>query len=70
MSKDEITREKFIENQKQYCKETGAPFFMPGDGYCWRCEKDIIPALIEKGEDGTKLVTGCPLIGCWRSYCD
>lgn len=64
----EITREKFLENQEKYCKEKNAPFFMSRSGVCYRCNKDIIPKLIEKGEDGTSLVTGCPL--CFRSYCD
>ena len=64
----EMTREEFLNNQKEYCKKAPAPFFMPENGICYRCKKDIIPALMEKGEDGTALVTGCPL--CFRSYCD
>jgi hypothetical protein len=63
-----VTRKDFIENQKKYCKENGAPFFMPEDGFCYSCRRDIIPALIGKDKDGTKLITGCPL--CFRSYCD
>ncbi len=42
---------------------------MPNDGVCWSCHRQIIPRLIEKGQDGSnELVTGCPL--CNRSYCD
>lgn len=63
-----MTREEFLANQKKHCEETGAPFFMPNDGRCYNCRRDIIPTLIERGEDGTFLVTGCPL--CYRSYCD
>ncbi|HPS93894.1 MAG TPA: hypothetical protein PK600_05475 [Deltaproteobacteria bacterium] len=64
-----ITRDEFIANQKKYCEENCAPFFMPSNGRCYRCNRDIIPALIKAGKDGSKeLVTGCPL--CFRSYCD
>lgn len=59
-----VTRKEFLENQKKI----EAPFFMPDDGICYRCRKDIIPSLIEAGNDGTRHVTGCPL--CYRSYCD
>ena len=61
-------REQFIKNQEKYCKEKDAPFFMPSNGRCYKCNRDIIPKLIEKGEDGSSLVTGCPL--CYHSYCD
>jgi hypothetical protein len=65
-----VTREEFLKNQHELCglNDEKKPFFMPGNGICWSCHKDIIPRLIEKGEDGTKLVTGCPI--CMRSYCD
>lgn len=64
----EITRDEFLRNQEKYCQEKKAPFFMPSDGICYSCRRDIIPRLIEKGEDGNNLITGCPL--CHRSYCD
>jgi len=66
MSEEE--RKKFIDNQEKYCKEHNAPFFMAKSGMCWRCERDIIPREIERGNDGSHLVTGCPF--CFRSYCD
>lgn len=61
-----VTREQFIDNQKKYCGDNGAPFFMPDDGYCYRCRRDIIPHL--KGNGSDHLVTGCPL--CFYSYCE
>jgi hypothetical protein len=61
---DEITRDEFLKNQR----EIKAPFFMPGNGVCYRCRKDIISTLIKNGNNGTSLVTGCPL--CFWSYCD
>ena len=64
----EIIKEQFIQNQEKYCKENNAPFFMSRSGVCNCCRRNIIPILIEKGNDGSKLVTGCPL--CHRSYCD
>ena len=63
-----ITREQFIENQEKHCKKNVAPFFMPRNGICFRCKRDIIPKLIEQGQTGEVLVTGCPL--CNYSYCD
>ena len=69
MDEPTVTREQFIKNQRKYCNEHAAPFFMPGDGLCYRCKKDIIAVLIEGGKTGAeKLVTGCPI--CFRSYCD
>jgi hypothetical protein len=61
-----VTREEFMQNQRKVWET--APDFMPESGICYRCKRDIIPTLIAKGEDGTQLVTGCPL--CHRSYCD
>jgi uncharacterized protein with PIN domain len=63
-----VTREEFLNNQHEFCKQNKAPFFMPSNGRCWKCKEDIIKILIERGEDGTSLVTGCPK--CNRSYCD
>lgn len=63
-----MTREEFLKNQKEHCRDISAPFFMPSNGICYRCRQDIIPELIKKGNNGTQLVTGCPL--CFRSYCD
>lgn len=39
---------------------------MPYNGICFSCHNDIIPELIKRGNDGTHLVTGCPI--CNRSY--
>ena len=64
----EVTKEEFLKNQREYCDRAGAPFFMPEDGACFSCRRQIIPALIKKGKNGTQLITGCPL--CCRSYCD
>ena len=63
-----MDREQFIKNQDKYCKDNKAPFFMPRSGLCYSCRKDIIPREIERGNNGSDLVTGCPL--CLRSYCD
>ena len=63
-----MNREEFVENQKRCCKENDAPFFMPMSGRCYYCGSDIVIELINKGYDGTELVTGCPI--CYHSYCE
>lgn len=57
-------KEEFMNKQKKL----DAPLFMPSNFKCWSCNQDIFDALIKKGNDGTELVTGCPL--CARTYCD
>lgn len=68
MTNETVTREQFLKNQKQSCDKNDWPHFMPSNGICWGCRGDMIPALIDKGQDGNNLVTGCPL--CCKSYCD
>ena len=60
------TRQELIDAQKQLCKEKNSPFFMPGDGNCWSCHRDIVESYRERMEK--EVITGCPL--CCRSYCD
>jgi hypothetical protein len=43
-------------------------YFMSNDGYCWKCRGDVIKYQIEKGNDGSVGVTGCPY--CHISYCE
>lgn len=62
-------RETFIKNQERFCIEHKAPNFMPMNGICYNCGRDITQRLIEQGHTGDdELVTGCPY--CCRSYCD
>lgn len=63
----------FIKKQIVACKEATDGFlysrmFMPESGVCWGCHKNIIDKETEKGNDGSKMVTGCP--HCYRSYVD
>ena len=58
-------RAMFMRNQRAI---TYAPVFMLESGFCEYCGKYMIDKLLEKGNDGTKLVTGCPL--CRASFCD
>lgn len=62
----EAQRKTFTNNQKELCVRTGAPFFMFEK--CPTCRCDVLQRLIQRGEDGTVLVTGCP--SCLRSWCD
>ena len=69
MKKRRVSRQEFIENQRSYCIENELPFFMPHDGYCPGCGRDIIAHLIKYGMRGNEeLITGCPY--CYRSYVD
>jgi len=65
---NEITRQEFLKNQEDLCKRKNIPFYMPYNGICFSCRRDIIPVLIKQGETGNTLVTGCPI--CNRSYDD
>jgi hypothetical protein len=61
-----MDRKELIQKQVDYCKTKNLPFFMPPDGYCYNCKKDILiqcQELLDK-----ELITGCPY--CHRSFCD
>jgi len=61
----------FIEKQLKIFKGQGfmdGQMFLPSDGLCYHCKRDVIKYEIEKGNDGSKSVTGCPF--CFKSYCD
>ena len=63
----------FISKQIETCKEAFKNYehfniFMSKDGICRSCDRYIIDEEIKRGNDGSKMVTGCPL--CSRSYCD
>lgn len=63
-----MSREAFIQRQKELCITKGWPLFMPSSGYCWNCHEDFVSVEMRHGNDGTQLVTGCRI--CCRSYCD
>lgn len=56
-----------IEAQQAYCKEHEYPMFMPDNGLCFRCNKDITERITAE-RAGKELITGCPL--CHWSYVD
>jgi len=65
-----------IQAQKKLCIENYYPHFVPNDGRCYNCKKQIYEQIqrgnfttgisLEKAKAG--LITGCP--HCNRSYCD
>lgn len=62
-------RKEFMEKQTHaFTDWMEGDYFMSNDGYCWKCKKDVIKYEIEKGNDGSKGVTGCHF--CHISYCD
>lgn len=69
---DETTR-KCVEAQWHYAIEHRALFFIPDDGVCFSCKKNIFqPTKWREGitidEAASQLITGCP--HCFRTYCD
>jgi hypothetical protein len=65
MSKDEI--EKKIRGQVGYCKISLVPVFIPKDGICSSCDKQIFDKITIE-EALTTHITGCPF--CHYSYCE
>lgn len=62
-------KKDFIEKQlKVFTDWMTGDMFMPVDGICYHCKCDIIKLEIERGNDGSRGVTGCR--NCFRSYCD
>lgn len=74
-------RQKASEAQAKYCEIKGYPRFVPLDGWCWACHRNIYDKVghtMSNGENyytgitvegaGSYLITGCP--HCKRSYCD
>ena len=54
-----------IKDQKQFCEKLGVSMFIPEDGKCWFCDKDIMDKFSET-ECACKIITGCPF--CNRSF--
>jgi hypothetical protein len=64
-------KRKFIEKQLLVFKGQGfmdGDMFLPSDGKCYYCGKDVIDYEISNGNDGSKSVTGCHF--CHKSYCE
>ena len=62
-------RKEFMNKQKNsFDGWMKGSYFMSNDGYCWKCKKDNIKYEIEKGNDGSRGVTGCAF--CHISYCE
>lgn len=67
---------KAISAQRNYCTNYHLPMFMPSDGRCFRCGRNIFEKkFVNSIETGysveyatTHLITGCP--HCYASFCD
>ena len=69
-----------LEKQKEYQTKHNLPDFLPSNGKCWTCNKNVFEKqeqdyngkIIFTGIDvekaGRELFTGCP--HCNKSYCD
>lgn len=63
--KDEV-KEK-LEAQKKYCEGLKTPWWIPYDGVCYSCHRQIMNCYTLKGAKST-VITGCP--HCHRSFVD
>jgi hypothetical protein len=67
-------RQKFLMIQAEcFATQTKKQFgdarmFMPQNGICWKCFADVVEIELSRGNDGSRLVTGCP--NCLRTFCD
>ncbi len=62
-------REKDLRALIAYHKKNNHPLFMPRDGWCNECCRDIVWKLrFDYGKPFPMLVTGCPR--CNKTYCD
>ena len=69
---DYIYIKECIEAQRKYCRDNNYPCFIPNDGKCFSCRKQIFSEYNDGGINikraSSELITGCP--HCNRSYCD
>lgn len=62
-------KQDFIEKQLQvFSGFMKGNMFLPCDGKCYRCDHDVLTDEINRGNDGSKGVTGCS--NCKVSYCE
>ena len=80
MNKEETRA--LVEAQHEHCRKINVPMFIPKDGICFRCGRNIFEDATMKntytGREyvsrgyknivSSELITGCPHC-CW-SYCD
>ena len=63
-------REACIHGQREYCWQNDKPLFMPKDGHCPHCGRDLfdqdngIPLMVARHS----LITSCPF--CHKSFLD
>ena len=69
-----------LKKQKQFQVEKNCPNFLPQNGRCWKCGKNVFEKYennysrrtfftgIDTKRAGEELFTGCP--HCNKSYCD
>lgn len=56
-----------VNAQREYCNKNNVPMFIPEDGVCFRCKRNIFSKITIIGAYST-LITGCPF--CSYSYCE
>lgn len=67
---DQSTPNQKLNAQSRYCEQSRNPEFIPFDGKCFRCGKNIFDG--DKGytylQASSELITGCPY--CHMSFVD
>lgn len=76
---------KCIQAQREYASKNRAPYFAPGDGFCWKCKRNIYQnykiislsngLIYSQISDGYSLNRASSELitgcpHCSRSYCD
>jgi len=59
---------EFVENQKTYCTVKKVPLFIPFNGICFSCKKNIFDDEKTTKIAHTEHITGCPF--CNYSFCE
>ena len=53
--------------QEAFCKEYDRPIYVPRDGFCWRCNRNIWDRITADRATG-EYITKCPF--CGYSFCE
>lgn len=60
-------QQRILDAQEDYCSLHLLPNFLPEDGLCFFCKKDLT-LKFSKRDAENKHITGCP--SCNKSFCD
>jgi len=61
-----MSRDEAVRRYREWAKQPNVMDFMPHDGICYKCDRDVVIGHEESFAAGS--MTGCPR--CGESYCD